>query len=145
MLQQIQEKEDLLAEALAEQDQIITRWQRRLQEMKDGASAREQELREQLQQRSQDARAQAQEMEQLRRRLAQAEAEVAQGAVTLEEHRRQLDVLKEVGDMKDRTLETFLREGEEKDRILQKLQELWLKRTRQGAGGKGLTLLPPTT
>uniref|UniRef100_A0ABM5FHL9 Uncharacterized protein isoform X1 n=1 Tax=Pogona vitticeps TaxID=103695 RepID=A0ABM5FHL9_9SAUR len=147
MLQQIQEKEDLLAEALAEQDQIITRWQRRLQEMKDGASAREQELREQLQQRSQDARAQAQEMEQLRRRLAQAEAKAAQGAVTLEEHRRQLAVLKEVGDMKDRTLETFLREGEEKDRILQKVQELWLKRTRQGAGGKvaGLTLLPPTT
>ncbi|KAJ7317379.1 hypothetical protein JRQ81_003541 [Phrynocephalus forsythii] len=141
LLQRIQEKEDLLGQALAGQEQIIAQWQRRLQETEDDFALC---FQEQLRQRSQDAREQAQEMEQLRRRLVQAEAKLAQGAVTLEEHQRQLAMLKEVADAKDRLLETFLREGEEKDRILRKLQEHWLKRTRQVAGGQGMALLAPT-
>ncbi|KAH0630506.1 hypothetical protein JD844_013576 [Phrynosoma platyrhinos] len=131
LLQQIHEKEDLLAQSLAERDQIQAQWQRRLQAIEEAAAAREQELQARLCQYGQDAQEQAQETEKLRRRLAQAEAELVHKAAALEEHRTKLALLQQMGDVKDHNLETVLREGEEKDRILRKWQERWLKGMRQ--------------
>ncbi|XP_053151523.1 centrosome-associated protein CEP250-like isoform X2 [Hemicordylus capensis] len=145
LLQRIQEKEDLLIQALAEQERIRALWQQRLQVMEDAAAAREQELQEQLRRHSQDALQRAQEMGMLRRCLAQAETELAQGALALEECRSELAQLREAEDEKDQALEV-LQEVEEKDRILQKLQERWLKRTKPMLSGKvsGQPLLPLT-
>nr|XP_034963018.1 rootletin-like [Zootoca vivipara]XP_034963019.1 rootletin-like [Zootoca vivipara] len=144
LLQRIQEKEDLLARSLAEQEEIRAQWQRRLEAVEDAASATEQELQEQLRRHSQDARERAQEAEKLRRRLTQAEAELTQGAVALEEHRAEVARLQRMEAVIEQVLEEALREAEEKDRVLQKLQELWLKRMRQVPGREipGQTLLP---
>nr|XP_056700577.1 kinectin-like [Euleptes europaea] len=132
LLQRIQEKEDLLAQALADQEQIQAQWQRRLQVVEEAAANREKELQEQLCRHSQEARERAQETEKLRRLLAEAEAELAKGAAVLEDCQSELARLHAVGDEKDCILEKVLREAEEKDRILQKLQGCWLKRVDPG-------------
>ncbi|XP_061475442.1 rootletin-like [Rhineura floridana] len=146
LLQRIKEKEDLLARSLATQEEPRAQWQRHLQAVEDAAAAREQKLQEQLCQHSQDARERAQEVEKLRRRLAQAEAELTQGAAQLEAHRTEVARLRGMEDMKERVLEEALWEAKEKDRILQKLQDCWLKRMNQVPVGQipGQTLLPPT-
>ncbi|XP_060615474.2 uncharacterized protein [Anolis sagrei] len=144
LLQQIHEKENLLTQSLAEQEQIQAQWQRRLQETEKAAAAREQELQAQLRQFGQDAQERAQETEKLRRRLAEAEEKLAQEATALEEHRSQLALLRQMGDVKDRALGTLLREGEEKDRILWRWQERWLRGLKQVPGRQGLSLLPST-
>ncbi|CAI5768126.1 Hypothetical predicted protein [Podarcis lilfordi] len=142
LLQRIQEKEDLLARSLAEQEEIRAQWQRRLEAVENAASATEQELQEQLRRHLQDARERAQEAEKLRRRLTQAEAELTQGAATLEEHRAEVARLQGMEAVKEQVLEEALREAEEKDRVLQRLQELWLKKV-PGREIPGQTLLPP--
>ncbi|XP_060095057.1 uncharacterized protein LOC132572225 [Heteronotia binoei] len=154
LLQRIQEKEDLLAQALAEQERIRAQWERRLQVVEEAMTNRERELQEQLCRHSQEARERAQETEQLRRRLAEAEAELAKGTTALEGCQLELARLHAVGDEKDCILEKVLWEAEEKDRILQKLQGGWLKRMDSGhkLGMKrmldghvsGQSFLPPT-
>lgn len=128
LLQQIQEKEALLTQALAEQEQTTVRWQNQLQAVEDAAAVREQALQDQLRQHSQDAQEQAQETGNLRRCLAKGEAELAQATAALQECRSELVRLQGVEDEKDQALEKVLREAEEKDRILQKLQERWWKK-----------------
>ncbi|XP_042305044.1 sodium channel and clathrin linker 1-like isoform X1 [Sceloporus undulatus] len=131
LLQRIHEKEDLLAQSLADQEQMQAQWQRRLQATEEAAATQEQELQTRLCQYGKDAQQRAQETEKLRRRLAQTEAELAQGAAALVEHHTKMALLQQMGEMKDRALKTVLREGEEKDRILQKWQERWLKEMKQ--------------
>ncbi|KAL8213150.1 UNVERIFIED_CONTAM: hypothetical protein K2H54_061005 [Gekko kuhli] len=128
LLQRIQEKEDLLAQALAEQEQIQAQGQRCLQVVEEAAAKRERELQEQLCRHSQEAQERAQETEKLRRRLAEAEAELAKGAAALEGCQLELARLHARGEEKDCILEKVLQEAEAKDRILQNLQGCWLKR-----------------
>ncbi|XP_077187031.1 uncharacterized protein LOC143834255 [Paroedura picta] len=152
LLQRIQEKEDLLAQALAEQERIRAQWQRHLQVAEEAAANRERGLQEQLCRHSQNARERARETEELRRRLAEAEAQLAKGAVALARCQSELAGLRALGEEKDCVLENVLREAEEKDRILQKLQGCWLKRLdsrrtpqrKQMPDGQGQPLLPPT-
>ncbi|XP_008103903.2 rootletin [Anolis carolinensis] len=144
LLQRIHEKENLLTQFLAEQEQIQAQWQQRLQETEKAAAAREQELQAQLRQFGQDAQERAQETEQLRRRLAEAEEKLVQEATGLEEQRSQLALLRQMGDVKDHALGTLLREGEEKDRILCRWQEHWVRGLKQVPGRQGLSILPST-
>ncbi|XP_062977789.1 myosin-1-like [Elgaria multicarinata webbii] len=146
LLQRIQEKEDLLARSLADQEQSQAQWQRRVQATEDAAAARERELQEQLRQQSQDAQERSQEAEKLRKGLVQAEAELARVATALEDCRVELARLQGTGDVKDLALEKVLREGEEKDRILRTLQGRLLRRVKQvpGAEVSSRILLPPT-
>ncbi|XP_026575830.1 uncharacterized protein LOC113449080 isoform X1 [Pseudonaja textilis] len=142
-LQQIQEKEDLLAQSLAEQTRLQAEWQRQLQVVEEAASAREHKLQEQLCQQSQDAKERGQEIAQLRRQLAQAEAKLSQGAVLLEEHCTKLAELQEMENLKAHALEKALREGEEKDRLLQRLQAHWAPARKHVPDGQSHLLLPP--
>uniref|UniRef100_A0ACB8EFL1 Uncharacterized protein n=1 Tax=Sphaerodactylus townsendi TaxID=933632 RepID=A0ACB8EFL1_9SAUR len=109
LLQRIQEKEDLLTRALADQERIRVQWQRHLQVMEEAAANRGKELQDQLCRHSQEARERAQETEKLRRHLAEAEAELAKGASALEDCQTELARLRAVGDEKDRILEGRLR------------------------------------
>ncbi|XP_034277345.2 uncharacterized protein LOC117667843 isoform X1 [Pantherophis guttatus] len=143
LLQQIQEKEDLLAQSLAEQARLQAEWQRQLQVVEDAASAREHKLQEQLRQQSQDAKERGQDTAQLRRLLAQAEAKLSQGAVLLEEHCTKLAGLQEMENLKAHALEKALREGEEKDRLLQRLQAHWATARKHFPEGQSHLLLPP--
>ncbi|XP_063148817.1 uncharacterized protein LOC134489875 [Candoia aspera] len=144
LLQQIQEKEDLLARALAEQTRVHAQWQRQLQVVEDAASAQEHKLQEQLRQQSQDAKEQGREIANLRRDLAQAEAKVIQGAALLEEHCTELAQLRGLEKIKEQALEKALREGEEKDRILQRLQAHRARGRTHTPAGQSHLLLPPT-
>ncbi|XP_054833352.1 GRIP and coiled-coil domain-containing protein 2-like isoform X1 [Eublepharis macularius] len=147
LFQRLQEKEDLLAQALAEQERIRAQWQSHLRVMEEAAATREKELQEQLCQRSLDAQERARETEKLRRRLAELEAELAKGAAALEECQSEVARLHRMGDEKDRVLEEVLREAEKKDQMLQKLQgclldgrhALGMKRMPDGGGNS----LPP--
>ncbi|KAG8127643.1 hypothetical protein E2320_014537 [Naja naja] len=105
LLRQIQEKEDLLAQFLAEQTRLQAEWQRQLKVVEEAASARERKLQEQLRQQSQDAKERGQEIAQLRRQLAQAEAKLSQGAVLLEERCTKLAGLQEMENLKAHALE----------------------------------------
>ncbi|XP_015746413.1 uncharacterized protein LOC103065446 [Python bivittatus] len=143
LLQRIQEKEDLLAQALAEQTRVQAQWPRQLQVVEDAATAREHKLQEQLRQQSQDAKERGQEIANLRRHLAQAEARVSQGAVLLEERCTELARLRGMENIKEHALEKALREGEEKDRILQRLQAHWARGRMRVPTGQSNLLLPP--
>ncbi|KAK9405753.1 hypothetical protein NXF25_004527 [Crotalus adamanteus] len=144
LLQQIQEKEDLLAQSLAAQTRVQAEWQRQLQVVEDAAIAREHKLQEQLLQQSQDAKERGQEMAHLRRQLAQAEAKLSQGAVLLEERCTELARLQEVENIKAHALEKALREGEEKDRLLQqRLEAQWAVARKPVPEGRSHLLLPP--
>ncbi|XP_070593804.1 coiled-coil domain-containing protein 91-like [Erythrolamprus reginae] len=143
LLQQIQEKEALLAQSLAEQTRLQAEWQRHLQVVEDAATAREHKLQEQLRQQSQDAKERSQEIAQVRRQLIQAEAKLSQGAVLLEERCTKLAGLQEMENLKAHALEKALREGEEKDRLLQRLQAHWAVARKHVPGGQSHFLLPP--
>ncbi|XP_058027654.1 TATA element modulatory factor-like [Ahaetulla prasina] len=143
LLQQIQEKEDLLAQSLAEQTWFQAEWQRQLQVVEDAARAREHKLQEQLRQQSQDVKERGQDIAQLRRQLAQAEAKLSQGAVLLEEHCTKLAGLREMENLKAHALEKALRDGEEKDRLLQRLQAHWATARKHVPEGQSRLLLPP--
>ncbi|XP_044275628.1 nuclear mitotic apparatus protein 1-like [Varanus komodoensis] len=144
LLQQIQEKEALLAQSLAEQEQIQAQWQERLQATEAAAAVREQVLQEQLHQCSQDAQERSREAEKLRKCVAQAQAELADGATVLEECRAELAQLRGMEDMKNHALEKALREGQEKDRILRTLQQHLLRRMKWKPVEKGEICLPLT-
>ncbi|XP_032067824.1 uncharacterized protein LOC116504726 isoform X2 [Thamnophis elegans] len=144
LLQQIQEKEDLLAQSLAEQARLQADWQRRLQVVEDAASARERKLQEQLYQQSQDAKERSQDIAQLRRLLAQAEDKLSQAAVLLREQCTKLADLQEMEYLKTHALEEALREGEEKDRLLQRLQAHLATARKHIPEEQSQVLLPPT-
>lgn len=124
---QLKEKERLLAKALLEQNEQLAAHQQQIQEVRNAVRNKEKTEQEQLECHKQALLAKSQEIQDLRNSLRLKDKVALKHAKdrssSSQGHYAELARLSALLDAKDHMLMKFLEEGQEKDRMIQKLQE----------------------
>ncbi|XP_043939151.1 uncharacterized protein LOC122811395 isoform X2 [Protopterus annectens] len=124
---QLKDKERLLAKALLAQNEQLTVHQQQVQELQNAVTIKEKVEQEQLECHKQALLAKSQEIQQLRNSLRlkeqAVESQTKDSSAVSQGHYLELAQLSALLNEKDHMLVKFLEEGQEKDRLIQKLQE----------------------